>query len=223
VLDLPARAIGQLQWVDRDESVHRAPAAGTVTVPPGAHLRLLLNGEDPVDLGVLAGLPLDGLFLAQGVDAAELDVVASLTGLCELVIDTQDLDTSPLAALTGLRRLRIRCRDLAPLPGLRELVLHASALTDLDALLAATGLRGLRLDGANLDGSQRSRLATLPDLATLSLAVTLGDGDVSWLAAMPALTTLDLRGEQAVTEAGLHRLREAKPGLRLNGTWLARS
>jgi thioredoxin 1 len=218
VLRLPEESVGQLRWVDSDQSVHQTPAEGTVTVPSGAHLQFMPTGTD---LGLVAGLPLDGLFLAEEVDAAGLAVVASLTGLSELDISTGDLDTGALGALTGLHRLRIRCRSLMPLPALRELVVNSACLTDIDAVLAATGLRALRLDCPRLDGGRLARLTALPELSLLSLGIPLADSDIPWLAAMPALVTLDLHGEQDVTEHGMDRLREARPGLRLNGTWFA--
>ncbi len=136
-----------------------------------------------------------------------------------------DEGTALLARLRGLRFLTIRgtkltdegLKGLAGLKDLEGLSLTRHHLTDagLEHVAGLTKLRSLDLSATDVAGEGLSHLAGLKNLERLRLYNTrVDDSALSHLLALEGLKSLDLQRTR-VTAAGLKRLKEAMPQLRV--------
>lgn len=210
VLTFPGEPAGTLRFTPGGD---RIPAAGTVRVPAGVRVTLIVRGDEDavgVDLSFLTALPPDGLdhlAVLGPVTDDDLAPVAHLTGLGVLQL-ASPLVTGPAFAALGprhrLRELLLNCpgltdegmRNFPALPGLTSLDLYCEGLGDAGI---APPLRALSLTSLNLcahgvtDEGIAPLLRELVDLTELTICVPdVTDESMRALAGLRALTSLTL-------------------------------
>jgi hypothetical protein len=186
--------------------------------------RLNLRGTKVTDntlehiSGILTLEALDAGF-AQVTDVG-LDRLTTLVNLKELSIGGNKLTDAGLQALRHLTALR--SLDLSGMQR-TDSGLWSVSLTELgvNTIAALKEIRELRLNAMPVSARWIEKLKGLTKLERLYLqgCKRLGDDAVPVLAAFPALAVLDVKGS-AITEAGVERLKQARPSARvLHGPW----
>ena len=205
--DIPTLEVLSLSFVGREDAAFRIPE---LPLPSVRHLRIggIPNGEAGGEtLAALAGkLPeVEVLHLdAQGAPSVDLAFVSSMSSLeaLEIVLGRprnggptgKPVDLRPLAALEGLRHLRLRVHPSRRWPG--------GALANLSALGQLRSLEDLELSGcaclAQLPGEDklsflRDGLSSLRSLRLQLDCLSPGSDEFSALATLENLRYLDLR------------------------------
>lgn len=145
----------------------------------------------------------------------------SLTSVQHASLPDETLSAiAELTTLTYLHLLSIDDRQLsflAPLKGLRSLVIGNSVVTDdgLRQLASLTNLEVLAISGTQITDAGLSHLRNLPMLSVLDLRVTnVTDAGLPTLAGLPRLWSLDVT-LTAVSEAGAEQFRKLRPNIKL--------
>lgn len=209
-------------------------AHGSIPIPAGMEVTLLVSRDGMADLSPLRTLPPDSIRELRfddrkSFDRSQLAHVAALTGLVGLDLNSMAMDDEALAALAPLTELRklgigdsnVTDAGLAHLAGmtkLERLWLFQSRVTDagMATLGRMTSLRRLILYQCDVSSQGLEALAPLTGLERLGLTGTrVDDRAAEILARFPALEEISL-GQTAMTSVAVERLRALKPNARID-------
>ncbi len=193
-----------------EESI--AAARGRIAVPSGSHLGLQPNSEFYRNLEFLKGLPTDAF--------EKITVRFRPATDDEDIIFAQALKN--VSRLTGLKQLVLKNSDasddiLLPLNNLRELLWLDVSLTDVDGrfLSKLNNLKKLEvliLDETSFKQENLKYLSNFPLLRRLDAGnCFISDSGLALLiASCPKLFSLELNGNQKITDSGVAKLTNLK-------------
>ena len=216
--------VDKAESISYDDWTRLCEATGSVTVPAGKVLKLVLSKDAGGDLSPLSVLGSDDLTRLEchrvEIDDEQLKHVSHMTGLRDLYLRSPEMLGTGLKYLANLKSLKsldlgstqVGDNELAYLsnfPALESLNLWGARTTDAGMVHVGkiTSLRSLILDPSVSDEG----LAHLKDLASLRHLTTwsrsFGDEGLKHLANMTQMETLDFYYCQ-VSDAGLVHLKK---------------
>lgn len=233
VLLVPATKTGAFGKIHNGKLI--GPAVGTVTVPGGSALYLIVTPEGASRLACLKNLKPDDLWRIRLHDVPVTKetyvCLSNLTGLIELDLSNTDVDDAGVKvlskSLTKISRLdlsrtviRGSCfSSLSNCKELKDLDLAANAIEDfvLSALpKAVPNLEKLDLSKTKITDKALEHVGKIKHLKRLKLSKNdISDKGLTFLSKLSDLKKLDLE-ETKVTQSGVSALRRALPGCKID-------
>lgn len=233
VLQVPATKTGAFGKIHNGKLV--GPAVGTVTVPGGSGLYLIVTPEGASRLACLKNLKPDDLWRIRlhdvPVTKETYAYLSHLTGLVDLDFSNTDIDDAGVKvlskSLTKLNRLDLSrtvirggCfSSLSNCKELKDLDLAANAIEDfvLSALpKAVPSLEKLDLSTTKITDKALDYIGKIKHLKRLKLSKNdITDKGLTFLSKLSELKRLDLE-ETKVTSGGVSALRRALPGCKID-------
>lgn len=206
-------------WLGNDEYI--GEARGSVVIPAGKRVKLVVNEGAGGDLSALSRLKPNDLYsltLARSVNDSCMGYVTNLTGLRELILagNITDRGIKHISKLKSLEQLYVLAgyigdrglAEVVKLPSLKRLYLKQTRITSkgLSLLSERPALEELDLvGGKNIGDAGLVHLANLPSLRYLILGGNFTDAGIAHLRNVPSLKILNLM-HLPVTDEGLRHL-----------------